>query len=327
MKPIIFLLGVVAGMLVSLTGRSQQTILSAGSSSTLFIKAGTILGADSLVLTPSSNFTLSSNTLTVTPTAVGVSPWPGINRAYNLTSQINFTGTIQLYYQTSELNGNQESALQYTDSSVGGVWLASASSTVNTTLHYVQQTASARNLIGATASHQGMALALSLISFTGAWQGSGAGLSWTIDQTAESADYTVDRSTDGTNWTGIGFVAGRTGDGMQQYAFTDANPPAGALLYRLVISRTSGHTDYSNIVRLQRGSDGQMRLVAVSQTVTAWFDGAQPSSVRIVNSAGAVLRADMTSRPKYEFSGIPAGVYFMQYEINGNQGVRSFLIN
>jgi len=327
MKPIIFFFSVVAGMLASLTGRSQQTILSAGSSSTLFIKAGTVLGADSLVLTPSSNFTLSSNTLTVTPTAVNVIPSPGINRVYNLTSQVNFTGTIQLYYQTSELNGNPEAALQYTDSSVGSFWLASGTSTVNTTLHYVQQTAAARNFIGATASHQGTVLALSLISFTGAWQGSDAGLSWTIDQTAESADYTIERSTDGSGWTGVGFVAGRNGDGMQVYAFSDANPPSGALLYRLVISRTSGHKDYSNIVRLQRGSDGQMRLVALSRTVTAWFDGALPSSVRVVNSVGAVLRADLTSRPKYEFSGLPAGVYFLQYEINGNPGVRSFLIN
>ena len=313
--------------LASFAGSAQQTILSAGSSSTLFIKAGTILGADSLVLTPSTNFTLSSNTLTVSPTAVNVIPSPSINRVYNLTSQINFTGTIQLYYQTSELNGNPESALQYTDSSVGSFWLASPSSTVNTSLHYVQQTASARNLIGATASHQGTVLALSLISFTGAWQGSDVGLSWTIDQTAESADFTVERSTDGSNWTGVGLVAGKTGDGLQVYQFTDVGVPAGTLLYRLVISRTSGRKDYSNIVRLQHGSDGQMRLVAAGQTVTAWFDGILPSSVRIVNAAGAVLRLDMTSRPKYEFSGLPAGVYFMQYEINGSPGVRSFLIN
>jgi len=311
----------------SLRGSAQQTIISAGSSSTLFIKAGTILGADSLVLTPSTNFTLSSNTLTVSPTAVTLVPAPSINRVYSLTSQINFTGTIQLYYQTSELNGNPESALQYTDSSVGSFWLASASSTVNTSLHYVQQTASARNLIGATASHQGTVLALSLISFTGAWQGSDVGLSWTIDQTAESADYTVERSTDWTSWNSVGFVAGKSGDGLQVYGFTDAGVPTGMLLYRLVINRTSGHKDYSNIVRLQHGSDGQMRLVAAGQTVTAWFDGVLPSQVRIVSGVGAVLRVDMTSRSKYEFSGLPAGVYFMQYEINGSPGVRSFLIN
>jgi len=324
MKTIIFFLAV---LVCSLPGRSQQTIISAGSSPTLFIKAGTVVGADSLVLTPSSDFTFSSNTLTVSPTAVSLVPAPSISRVYSLTSQINFTGTIQLYYKPSELNGNPESALQYTDSSVGSFWLASPSSTVNTSLHYVQQTAVARNLIGATASHQGTVLALSLISFTGAWQGSDAGLSWTIDQTAESADYTVERSTDGSDWTDIGFVAGKSGDGLQVYQYTDVGVPAGALLYRLVISRTSGRKDYSNIVRLQRGSDGQMRLVAVSQTVTAWFDGVLPSSVRIVNAVGAVLRIDMTSRPKYEFSGLPAGVYFLQYEINGVAGVRSFLIN
>src|SRR5579859_6187555 len=199
------------GLAGAIPVNAQTTVLSVGSTSSLTIKNGTVFSADSLVLTPSSDLTLASNTIQVSPTAVAVSPVPGINRAYYLGSQVNFTGTIQLYYQLSELNSNPESALKYTDSAVGGSWLASASSTVNTTNHYVQQAAVARNFIGATASHQGTVLALSLISFSGAWQGDEAGLAWIIDQAGEIADFTIDRSSDGANWTDIGTVAGLPG--------------------------------------------------------------------------------------------------------------------
>jgi hypothetical protein len=320
------LLLLAIGLAGTLAVRSQ-TIFSVGSSSALTIKNGTIFDANGLVLTPGSDFTLSSNNVAKSSTAVTVSPAPGINRVYTWGSQITFTGTIQLYYQLSELNGNPESALQYTDSAIGGTWLASASSSVNTTSHYVQQSATARNFIGATASHQGTVLALSLISFTGAWDGDQAGLAWVINQSNEVADFTVDRSMDGITWTTIGAVNGQPGDGLKSYNFSDANPPAGTVLYRLELHRSSGQTFYSSIVKLQRGDDSRIRLVTQAKSVIVYFDGVQPAAVRVVNAGGVLMRVDMTSRPRYEFSGLAAGIYYLQYEGNGQTGVRSFLID
>lgn len=309
-----------------LAGHAQTTVISVGGTSSLTIKSGTIFSADSLVLTPGTDLTLSSNNIQVSPTAVTVAPAPGINRVYTLGSQVSFTGTIQLYYQPSELNGNPEASLQYTDSAVGGTWVAEASSTVNTTSHFVQYAATAQSFIGATASHQGTVLAISLVSFTGAWEGNNVGLQWAIDQSREAADFVVDRSTDGVSWTRIGNVSGRDGDGLFTYGFADIAPPAGALLYRLEIVRSSGKVSYSNIVRLRKDQDSHIRLLVKNHGATIYFDGAQPSIVRLVNAAGQTVRMDKTSRPRYDFDGLLTGVYFLQYEINGQPGVKRLLI-
>jgi hypothetical protein len=320
----LLLLPALAGTLAL---RAQTTVFSVGGSTAMTIKSGTIFSADSLVLTPGSDLTLSSNNVKVSGTAVSVSPAPSINRVYTLGSQINFTGTLQLYYQPSELNGNPESSLKYTDSAAGVAWLAASSSTVNTTSHFVQLAATGRNFIGATASHQGTVLALSLVSFTGAWQGNEAGLAWMIDQSGEVADFTVDRSVDGYHWTEIGSVAGIAGDGIRTYTYMDDQAPAGVVLYRLRINRSSGLTSYSSIVRLEQPSDDKVRLVAMNHSVIVYFEGFQPEAVRVVNAAGALVRYDKTSRWRYSFDGLLAGVYYLQYEINGRTTARSFLVN
>lgn len=322
----VYILSLVA-LAVSVAGRCQQTIFSVGSSSALTIKSGTVFGADSLVLTPGTDLTLSSNNIQVSHTAVNLAPVPGINRVYNLASQVSFTGTIQLYYQLSELNGNTESALQYTDSSVGSFWLASASGTVNTSLHYVQQVASARPFIGLTASTQGTVLALSLVSFAGLWQGDQVGLEWVINQTHDAAEYVVESSTDGISWKAIGTVPGQTGDGLYTYRFNDTDPLTGTVFYRLQINKASGLSFYSYIVKMQKEEDLRVRLIALSKAVSVYFDGGQPTGVRILSATGETIRIDRTSRSHYEFSGLLSGVYFLQYELNGRLGARSFLVN
>lgn len=319
---LLFALGIACSI-----AAGAQVIFSVGSSSALTVKSGTIFSADSLVLTPSADWTMSSNNMQISHTAVNLSPAPGINRVYSIASQINFTGTIQLYYQPSELNGNPEGALQYTDTAVGSFWLASASSSVNTTSHYVQQTAVARNIIGATASHQGTVLALSLTAFSGAWQGDAASLSWMIDQAGEIADFTIQRSQNGTQWRDVGQVAGESGDGIKTYDFVDGSAPAGVVLYRLLVHRTSGQAFYSTIVKLQRTADDGLRLIAQGHSVIAYFTGDEPEAVRIFNAAGALVRADATGRWRYEFDGLMSGVYYLQYQVNGQPQVKGFVIN
>ena len=323
MRTNILLAIAVAG---SLATQAQTTVLSVGATS-MTVKSGTVFSADSLVLTPSSDWTLASNKVQISHTAVNIAPAPGINRVYTLGSQISFTGPIQLYYLPSELNGNPESSLQFTDSALGGAWLASTTGTVNTTSHYVQQTAAALSFIGATASHQGIILALSLISFTAAWHDQEIGLAWVINQAQDMGNYTVERSTDGVSWTAIGTVPGEPGNGLFTYGFTDDAPPPGAIFYRLEILDEAGQTSYSYILRMQKTPDNDIRLVALDRSVTIYFNGGMPTSVRIINAVGETMRIDRTSRQQYTFSGLPTGVYFVQYERNGNTGAKGFLIN
>jgi len=317
---------VLAFLACSLATKAQRTIISVGNAPSLLIKTGTIFSADSLVLTPGADLTLSSNNIQVSPVAVNLAPIPGINRVYTLSGQIVYTGTIQVYYQLSELNGNTEASLQYTDSALSGAWLASSTSTVNTTSHFVQQIASARPFIGTTASSHPAVLALTLMSFSGAWKGDQAGLEWMISQSNEMAGFVVESSIDGANWKKIGEVAGSPGDGLYTYDFTDANPPSANMYYRIEILRVSGQTEYSRIIKLTKEEDNTIRLFVNNNTVTVLFTGAQPASIRLLNTLGQIVQINRTRRQEYIFYGLFPGIYFMQYERNGQMGSKGFLI-
>ncbi|HLZ85754.1 MAG TPA: hypothetical protein VKQ52_00885, partial [Puia sp.] len=202
--------------------QAQTIVLSAGSTKTLTIKSGTVFSADSLVLTPSADVTLSGNTLTESPTPLAIAPNPSIKRVYTFSAQLVYSGTVQVYYNpATELNGNTEANLEYTDSAVGGAWLPSATSTVNTSLHYVQQSLSAHSFIGVTAAGKATTLPLSLISFTGSWQGNSVPLRWVVEQTSEPVNFTVYSSTDASAWQVAGMVSGVPAAGTYTYDYTD----------------------------------------------------------------------------------------------------------
>src|ERR1700722_11096200 len=176
---------------------AQTPILSVGGAASLTIRAGTIFSADSLVLIPGADLTLASNTIQKLATPADVVPSPGINKQYTFGSQITFTGTIQLYYQPSDLNGNPENTLEYTDSVAGMGWLPELSSTVNTGLHYVQFVPSSQPFIASTASGPGIDLPITLLSFTGNWNQPQPLLDWEVAQTGETVDFKIESSVDG----------------------------------------------------------------------------------------------------------------------------------
>ena len=306
---------------------AQKQVMSIGSTTSMTIKSGTVFSADSLVLTPGTDFTLTSNTLQESAAPADISPAPGINRKYNFASQITFTGTIQLYYQPIELNGNAENTLQYTDSATGLGWIPENTSTVNTSLHYVQFVASAQPFVASTASGPATDLAISLVSFTGNWSQQYPALQWVVDQTGGTVTFNILSSTDGANWNTIGTLNGLNNNGLDNYQFSDVNPSAQNMYYQIELIQPSGKISYSNIVYLDKGANSNsLVLVAGNHSVSVRFSGVLPDAIRLINVAGQVLRTDMTSRQEYQLYGLNAGVYFLQYELNGQWGVREFVI-
>jgi hypothetical protein len=311
----------------SLVSPAQKLILSVGNVTSLTIKTGTIFSADSLVLTPGADLTLSSNNIQVSPVAVNIAPHPSINRVYYLSSQILFTGTIQVYYQPSELNGNTESTLKYTDSATSSVWISDPSSTVNTSLHDVLSNASAHSFIGATASGPVIILPLSLISFTGNWDRNSVELQWVVDQNGESVNFNVESCSDGSSWKQIGQVNGQDNNGVDAYSLQDANPSSNMMYYRIKLLEASGQYSYSYIVKLQKADAGNdVRLLVNGNGVTVYFTGAQPTGIRLINTLGQILYSDKISLRQYDLNGLFPGAYFLQYELNGQWATRPFVV-
>jgi hypothetical protein len=274
---------------------------------------------------PGIDFTLSSNNIQVSPAAVNLPAGPSINRVYYLGSPISFTGTIQLYYQLSELNGNVESTLQYTDSAAA--WLPEVTSTVNTGSHFVQFAASSQSFIGATASGPPISLPLSLISFTGNWDHESPSLQWTVFQDGETVHFAIESCSDGKSWIKIGDVNGLSVNGTNTYGFVDNSPATHNMFYRIRLIEPTGQYIYSHLIRLQK-TDGNndVRLIATANGVSLRFSGTMPSGIRLVNVSGVILRADKTSRPEYDLSGLIPGAYFLQYNMNGQWVVREFVV-
>jgi hypothetical protein len=306
---------------------AQHNVFSVGSSKLLTIKGSTVFSADSLVLIPGSDFTMSSNAILETPVPTPGYPTGSIDRVYYLNSPISFTGTILIYYQVSELNGNNESSLQYTDSTIASWWQISSSSIINTTSHFVSQALSGHSIIAATAAQAGTVLALKLVSFTGTWNEDHVGLQWIIDQNEESKSFTVESSPDEQYWQVVAIVPGSQVAGRYQYFFNDGDAAFTTRLYRIKITDESGAISYSPIVKISKGATlNNLFIVGKSNGATVYFTGMQPKTVRVMNAAGQVVWRNNTSSNQYELNNLLPGVYFLQYEMNGQTGVKKFAL-
>ena len=110
------------------------------------IKAGTVIGAEGLDLTPSSDFSLTSSLTRNTNLSTTTSSLVHINRSFKFSETTTaFSGSIKLNYLDSELNGLTESNLNllYND---GTGWISDNGSTNNVSLNYGLSTLTAKPL-------------------------------------------------------------------------------------------------------------------------------------------------------------------------------------
>ena len=111
----------------------QAQILSAGVGTEFSIGAGTTVSADGLELTPSALFSISNNTLSKSNTVSYIPSFKYINRVYQFSATApSFSGSLKMYYDNSELNGNTASTLKLVVHN-GTSWSLDNNSSANTT--------------------------------------------------------------------------------------------------------------------------------------------------------------------------------------------------
>ncbi len=123
----------------------NYNIMAVASDSGFNIKSGTIICADGLDITPSSNFSLTSS-LSLSSTVSNSTTIPHINRSYQFSTTTNpFSGDLKINYNDTELNSLVESDLKilYND---GSSWNIDNSSTNDATINYVSTTFGAKSL-------------------------------------------------------------------------------------------------------------------------------------------------------------------------------------
>lgn len=120
-----------------------------------------------------------------------------------------------------------------------------------------------------------VSLPVTLLSFSGYKDGSRNQLSWTTASEINNRGFDVQRSTDGINYTSIGFVsslaAGGNSNDKLSYRFTDNTPAGVKQYYRLRQEDFDGRNKLSNIV-----------LINGAKPVNVAIDGLFPNPARSV---------------------------------------------
>lgn len=149
--------------LLSIFQARGQVIFSTGASPNGFhIETNTDVYIYGLTLRPSTDLDLLSKTLEISSTAAPLTP-PSITRVYVFNDAFSFIGRVGLFYQTSELNSNTETALQVAYAATS--YTVTTGSVVNTTTHYIyNDLGSPVSVSRVTAATEG-ALPVTLVDF------------------------------------------------------------------------------------------------------------------------------------------------------------------
>lgn len=111
-------------------------------------------------------------------------------------------------------------------------------------------------------------LPVQLLSFTAVRKNSGIQLNWKTSSEQNSLDFTVQRSADGSSWTGLARIpAAGNSSSQQQYGYFDISPLAGNNFYRLLQRDADGRISYSSVIKLI--SDSNTRSLSIQSNTIA----------------------------------------------------------
>lgn len=228
--------------------RAQSISVAAGTDLTL--AAGTVFTVDGITFLPTNNYILNGITLSRTTTiAHPAATGTHISRVYQFSDVTPpFTGTIQINYQPSELNGLTESLLLLNVHD-GNSWQALTSTTNDAINHYVLTTLSDKSLNELTLTSITTVLPLTWLAFTATPQNSQAFLQWSTASEQNTRDYLIQHSISGDNWQTIGTAVPAAGNSkvVQNYHYTHTNPVNGTNYYRIQQVDLDGQYSFSEI--------------------------------------------------------------------------------
>lgn len=101
----------------------------------------------------------------------------------------------------------------------------------------------------------GLPLPMDGIALTATEKNNSIQVSWDVYNESNISNYTLEKSTDGSNYTAVTTVTAKAAAGTNQYSVTDDKPVASQVYYRVLSAETNGNRTYSNtvLVKLQAG--------------------------------------------------------------------------
>lgn len=182
----------------------------------------------------------------------------------------------------------------------------------------------------------GVILPIKLSSFSGSKKAGANELQWTTEQEANSAEFVVERSGDGTNFTAIGRVAASGNSSTtKRYSFEDRSPSALAF-YRLKLVDVNGSAAYSNVIRLEAGAKEESLLVypsIASSRLQLSLHTKQKAEglIQVIDMSGRIVMqqkqsfAEGSSTTIVDVSGLTAGQYIVQLQYGQSRLTQRFI--
>ena len=182
-------------------------------------------------------------------------------------------------------------------------------------------------------------LPVSLLTFSGERNGSVNQLRWTTANELNNAGFEVQRSTNGSEFTVLGFINAKKGTANLSYDFTDAQPAGAVQYYRLLQKDLSGEGKYSRVIAIYGEKPAVLTITSLSpnpasSTIHLLVNApaGELASVLITDANGktvsqhaAALQAG-GSNLEIDIHTLPAGTYFMKLAgSNGTSAISRFV--
>lgn len=177
-------------------------------------------------------------------------------------------------------------------------------------------------------------LPVSLTSFNAVKAEGKVELQWITASEINNKGFAIERSTNGKDFTEIGFVAsqakGNRHMGTLTYNFRDEQPLSGKNAYRLKQVDNDGKTTYSMIRVVDFPAHAEVTVYPnPAKEKTIVLNAAEGSRVEVRNSTGRIMDVNVSmvsGSLEIDTRLLPNGIYFLQITGNGNLEVRKLLV-
>ncbi|SDH13699.1 Por secretion system C-terminal sorting domain-containing protein [Dyadobacter soli] len=321
------------GLLLALCAAQANSQIVTGNS--MYVKIGTVLAMDSLVLVPTEDLNLGSNySLTVEHTPVPGSPNASINKKYVFNAPINFHGNLGVIYDLAELNGNTESMLELASSwSDESGFVTMSGSARDLGMHFVSKDVADLDIRMLTLVNGGSALPVTLVTFEAQKAEKEVQLSWKTSAETNSDFFEIQRSRNAKDWKSIGRVHSAGNSKVEAaYGYQDAAPIAGDNYYRLKMVDRDGTFAFSQI-RMVSWSGNALAIFpnpAADRLEMAVKDWSQVAKIKVWNAGGGLVKETRQAAgggEKYlPLIGFKPGNYILQVEYRDGSSERTHFV-
>ena len=169
---------------------------------------------------------------------------------------------------------------------------------------------------------------VSLLSFDARAVGNEVVLDWKTTSEINTKDFTVEYSTDGSNWNPIGTVIAKN-RASNNYNFIHTNPVIGNNYYKIKMNDLSGSYKYSNvrIIKRTRNTPTLVLIPNPSNDLTTLYvaRNAATTFINIYDAAGSCVKKmnikNGSQQAEINTSTLAAGIYVVESVVNNEKQI------